>query len=48
MAVYWYEEDYMDTGNDDGVDSNPLYEIRMILVCKQFAWFPDRYQESER
>lgn len=49
MVIYGYEESYMDRGDDDnGVDSNSLFEIRMILVCNGCACFPARHQESER
>jgi len=41
-------EDYLNGGDDNGVDGNSLYGIRMIWVCDGFACFPANYQESER
>jgi hypothetical protein len=44
-----YEGGYMyRSKDDDGVDNNALFGIRMVLVCNGCACFPATYQESER
>jgi len=49
LIINGYKEDYLDGDNDDnGVDSNSLYGIRMIWVCNGFAYVPDSYQKSGR
>jgi hypothetical protein len=49
LIINGYKEDYLDGDYDDnGVDNNCLYGVRMFWVCNEFVCVPASYQENER